>query len=146
MMYSHADDEPVLILDEEQCWKLLGHSQHGRLATAFDGVPYITPVNHGTADGRVYLRSAAGSKLSGLTVNPRVAFESDGILSDEAWSVIILGTARILDTEAEIKIARASGVDPWVQTLKDFWIEITPTLVSGRHFILGQQPEQLDES
>lgn len=145
MMYSHADNEPVLVLDDEQCWTLLGHSRHGRIATAFDGQPEITPVNHGAANGRLYLRSAAGSKLAGLTVNPQVAFESDGILSDEAWSVVVRGTARVLETDAEIETARASGVDPWVQTLKDFWVEITPTSVSGRHFALGHQPEQLDE-
>lgn len=145
MMYSHAVNEPVLVLDDEQCWALLGRSRHGRIATAFDGRPEITPVNHGAANGRLYLRSAAGSKLAGLTVNPQVAFEADGILSDEAWSVVVRGTARVLETDAEIESARASGVDPWVQTLKDFWVEITPTSVTGRHFVLGRQPEQLDE-
>ncbi|WP_372698395.1 pyridoxamine 5'-phosphate oxidase family protein [Arthrobacter sp. JSM 101049] len=145
MMYDHADNEPVLVLDEDQCWTLLGRSRHGRIATAFDGQPEITPVNHGIASGRIYLRTAPGNKLAALTVNPSVAFESDGILSDEAWSVVVQGTARVLETEAEIEAARASGVDPWVQTLKDAWVEITPASVSGRHFALGRQPEQLDE-
>lgn len=145
MMFSHADNEPVLTLTDEQCWTLLAHSHHGRIATSFDGQPDITPVNHGAADGRIYLRTSAGSKLAGLVVNPQVAFEADGILSDEAWSVVVRGTARILETEAEIETARASGVDPWVQTMKDFWVEIVPGGVSGRHFALGRQPEQLDE-
>lgn len=145
MMFPHADNQAVLVLDEEQCWRLLDRSKHGRLATSFGGEVDITPVNYGTADGRLFLRSAAGGKLSALTVNPKVAFETDGILSDEAWSVVVHGTARVLETDHDIAAARASGVDPWVPTFKDFWVEITPDSVTGRHFEFGHQPEQLDD-
>jgi nitroimidazol reductase NimA-like FMN-containing flavoprotein (pyridoxamine 5'-phosphate oxidase superfamily) len=145
MMFTHADDKPVLVLDTEQCWTLLNHAKHGRLATSVGGEIDLVPVNHATADGKIYLRTAPGGKLAGLTVNPRVVFEADGILSDEAWSVVVRGTARVLQTEAEIDIASAAGVDPWVPTLKDFWVEIDPSEITGRHFRLGRQPEQLDE-
>jgi hypothetical protein len=29
-----------------------------------------------------------------------------------------------------------------VPTLKDFYVEIEPTSISGRHFQLGEQPER----
>ncbi|MGJ9402763.1 pyridoxamine 5'-phosphate oxidase family protein [Arthrobacter sp. KK5.5] len=146
MMFTHPDGSPVLVLDADQCWKLLADARHGRLATVVAGEIDLVPVNHATANGRIYLRTAPGGKLAGLTVNPRVVFEADGILSDEAWSVVVRGTARVLQTEAEIEAARDTGVAPWLPTLKDFWVEIEPQSVSGRHFRLGRQPEQLDES
>ena len=38
--------------------------------------------------------------------------------------------------------AEALGLKPWVPTLKDFYVEITPTSVSGRHFQFGEHPER----
>ncbi|MEE1622286.1 pyridoxamine 5'-phosphate oxidase family protein [Zafaria sp. Z1313] len=146
MMFEHEDGQPVMILDTEQCWTLLGRTHHGRIALSVAGNVDIVPVNHAAHEGKLYFRTAPGNKLAGLTINPTVAFESDGILSDQAWSVVVRGTARVLETEAEIELARAAGVRPWVQTLKDTWVEITPREVTGRHFLLGNQPEQLDES
>ena len=77
-----------------------------------------------------------------MTNNDQVLFETDGISSDEAWSVIIKGTARVLQTEEEIAAAEALPVQTWIPTLKDFYVEVKPTSVSGRHFKLGQQPER----
>jgi nitroimidazol reductase NimA-like FMN-containing flavoprotein (pyridoxamine 5'-phosphate oxidase superfamily) len=146
MMFEHADNQPILLLDEDQIWRLLDSAKHGRLAVTAGGSPDIFPVNYSTAGRRLFLRTGPGTKLAELAVNPKVALEADGILSDEAWSVVVHGEARILETEAEIADARASGVAPWIPTLKDVWVEITPTSTTGRHFMLGAQPEQLDES
>ncbi|MFB0835414.1 pyridoxamine 5'-phosphate oxidase family protein [Arthrobacter halodurans] len=145
MMFSHADDNPVLVLDAEQCWRLLDHSKHGRIALSVGGEVDIVPVNYAAADGKIYLRTGPGTKLAELTVNPKVAFEADGILSEEAWSVVIRGRARSLETEAEIATARGAGVVPWVPTVKESWVEIVPAQITGRHFQLGPQPEMFDE-
>lgn len=145
MMFEHADGAPVLHLTEDQSWQLLDNTKHGRIAV-YAGVEVdIFPVNYSTTDRVVYVRTAPGSKLTELTINPKVAFEADGILSDEAWSVIVHGEAKVLETEAEIEIARNSGVTPWVPTSKEFWVSITPTSVTGRHFVFGKQPEMDDE-
>jgi len=146
MMFEHADNQPILLLDEDQTWRLLDNAKHGRLALSAGGRLDIFPVNYSTADRRVFLRTGPGTKLAELAIHPQVALEADGILSDEAWSVVVHGEARILETEAEIAAARASGVAPWVPTLKDVWVEIVPSSTTGRHFMLGSQPEQLDET
>ncbi|HEY9357542.1 MAG TPA: pyridoxamine 5'-phosphate oxidase family protein [Arthrobacter sp.] len=142
MMFNHADGNPVLELNEEQSWKLLDATQHGRLVVSVAGEPDIFPVNYLASDRKVYLRTAPGNKLAQLTINSRVLLETDGVLSDEAWSVILRGTARVLTTSSELAAVEALGLKTWVPTLKDFYVEIEPTSVSGRHFQLGEQPER----
>ena len=128
-MIEHDTDQTVLVLSLEQSWKLLEHTTHGRLATSAAGSLDIFPVNYAARDGFLYLRTTPGKKLASMTVNPQVAFEADGILSDEAWSVVV-----------------ASGVTPWIPTTKESWVRITPENISGRHFRLGPQPELLDST
>jgi nitroimidazol reductase NimA-like FMN-containing flavoprotein (pyridoxamine 5'-phosphate oxidase superfamily) len=142
MMFEHADGNPVLELTEEQSWKLLDATKHGRLVVAVGGEPDIFPVNYLTSDRKVYLRTAPGNKLAQLTINSRVLFETDGVLSDEAWSVVLQGTARVLTNSSELAAVEKLGLKSWVPTLKDFFVEIVPTAVSGRHFQLGEQPER----
>lgn len=142
MMFNHADGNPVLELDDEQSWKLLDATQHGRLVVSVAGEPDIFPVNYLTSDRKIYLRTAPGNKLAQLTINSRVLFETDGVLSDEAWSVVLRGTARVLTNSSELAAVEELGLKSWVPTLKDFYVEIEPASVSGRHFQLGEQPER----
>lgn len=142
MMFNHADGNPVLELGDEQSWKLLESTRHGRLVVSVAGEPDIFPVNYLTSDRKIYFRTAPGNKLAQLTINDTVLFETDGSLSDEAWSVVVRGTARVLSNSVEIAAAEDLGLKSWVPTLKDFYVEIEPTSVSGRHFQLGEQPER----
>lgn len=142
MMFTHADDNPILELDDEQSWKLLESTKHGRIVVSVAGEPDIYPVNYVTSGQKLYLRTAPGNKLAQLTINSKVLFETDGILSDEAWSIVLRGTARVLSTSAELEAVEALGLKTWVPTLKDFYVEILPTSVSGRHFLFGEQPER----
>ena len=142
MMFEHADGAPVLELNEEQSWKLLDATNHGRLVVSVAGEPDIFPVNYLTADRKVYLRTAPGNKLAQLTINSRVLLETDGVLSDEAWSVVLRGSARVLTNSSELAAVEELGLKSWVPTLKDFYVEIVPTSVTGRHFQLGEQPER----
>ena len=142
MMFEHADGAPVLELNEEQSWKLLDATNHGRLVVSVAGEPDIFPVNYITADRKVYLRTAPGNKLAQLTINSKVLLETDGVLSDEAWSVVLRGSARVLTNSSELAAVEELGLKSWVPTLKDFYVEIVPTAVTGRHFQLGEQPER----
>ncbi|WP_427004613.1 pyridoxamine 5'-phosphate oxidase family protein [Pseudarthrobacter sp. H2] len=142
MMFEHADGNPILNLDDEQSWKLIEGTTHGRLVVTVAGEPDIFPVNYVLSGRTLFIRTAPGNKLAELTINPRVLFETDGILSDEAWSVVLRGTARVLEQSAEIAAAEALGLKSWVPTLKDFYVEIEPTSLSGRHFQFGEQVER----
>lgn len=141
-MFEHADNSPILNLSEDETWKLIEGTKHGRLVVTVAGEPDIFPVNYAVDNRKLYLRTAPGNKLAELTINSKVLFETDGILSEEAWSVVVRGTARVLEQSADIAVAEALGLKPWVPTLKDFYVEIAPTSVSGRHFQFGEHPER----
>lgn len=142
MMFTHTDGNPVLELADEQSWKLLEATRHGRLVVSVAGEPDIFPVNYLTSDRKIYLRTAPGNKLAQLTINSKVLLEMDGILSDEAWSVVLRGTARVLTNSMELTAVEELGLESWVPTLKDFYVEIVPTSISGRHFDLSDEPER----
>lgn len=135
---------PIEILDEKGCWELLLATSLGRLAVSVAGEPEIFPVNFVAADDRLLFRTAEGTKLLGLAVNNRVAFEIDGLKEDEdeAWSVVVKGTARILEAQSEIDAAEELALRPLIPTLKFNFVEITPTEISGRRFLLGPEPER----
>ena len=132
----------MLELDDEQSWRLLEGTKHGRLVVSVAGEPDIFPVNYVTSARKLYLRTAPGNTLAQLTINSSVLFETDGILSEEAWSVVLRGKARVLSNSAELAAVEELGLKTWVPTLKDFYVEIEPTSVSGRHFQFGEQPER----
>jgi nitroimidazol reductase NimA-like FMN-containing flavoprotein (pyridoxamine 5'-phosphate oxidase superfamily) len=140
MMFTH--DDPVLVLDEEQSWKLLENTRHGRIVLSAAGETDLFPVNYRAHDGVLLMRTAPGTKLAELTINANVLFEADGIFGEEAWSVVVKGTARVLTQDQEIADAEALNLKSWVPTLKDFYVEIKPSRISGRHFNLGEQPER----
>ncbi|MEC5183616.1 nitroimidazol reductase NimA-like FMN-containing flavoprotein (pyridoxamine 5'-phosphate oxidase superfamily) [Cryobacterium sp. MP_3.1] len=136
------DLDPVRILSEDECWELLLSSSFGRLAAAVADDIEIFPLNFVVADNRLLFRTAEGTKLLALTVNNKVALETDAIGRGDAWSVVVKGLARVLDTQAEIEAANALPLRPLVPTLKYIWVEITPTELSGRRFALEPEPER----
>ncbi|TFD23683.1 pyridoxamine 5'-phosphate oxidase family protein [Cryobacterium sp. TMS1-13-1] len=142
MTYEDVDatHNPVHTLTEEECWNALLSASLGRLAVAVGGVADIFPVNFVAADRRLLFRTAAGTKLVELTVNHTVAFETDGVGRDEAWSVVVHGTARALDSQYEIDAAAALPLRPLIPTVKPTFVEIIPTTITGRRFTLGPEP------
>jgi nitroimidazol reductase NimA-like FMN-containing flavoprotein (pyridoxamine 5'-phosphate oxidase superfamily) len=137
-----GDTDHIEFLTEEDCWQLLRSSSLGRLAVSAGGEPDIYPVNFVASDGRLLFRTAEGTKLLELTVNNHVAFETDGVGRDEAWSVVVKGTASALEKRSEIDAADQLPLRPLIPTLKYVYVEITPTQVTGRRFPLGPEPER----
>ncbi|EXF23990.1 flavin-nucleotide-binding protein [Nesterenkonia sp. AN1] len=143
MLFEHAENEPVLILDADQIWNLLETASHGRLVLVVGWRPDIFPINYAVAPDRTLIfRTAPGTKLAELAINEKVLFEADQISSDDAWSVTVRGEAHWLQNSASIEQAEALGLRPWVPTVKDHYVSITPTEVSGRHFQFGPHPER----
>ena len=132
-----ADSDPISVLDRHESWKLLKGQTLGRLAVSVTGQPDIFPVNFRADDTSILFRPAPGSKLLEVTINDRVAFETDGYDIDEAWSVVVKGTARVLEGQAEIFAAEDLGLRSWVPTVKPVFVRILPTEVSGRRFQFG---------
>jgi uncharacterized protein len=135
-------DSKITELDEAECWRRLGEAEIGRLAVAPAGEVDVFPVNFVVSGGALYFRTAPGSKLLELSVNPGVAFEIDGWDERSAFSVIVKGVAERLESQTEIDEADLLPLTPWVPTLKYRWVRINPTSVSGRAFVRGAEPER----
>ena len=136
------DVKEIRILTEDECWDALLSASLGRLAVSVGGIPDIFPVNFVAADRRLVFRTAEGTKLLELTVNNRVAFETDGLELDSAWSIVVKGTARIIDKQSDIDAAENLPLHPLIPTLKYIYVEITPSVLYGRRFPLGLEPDR----
>ncbi|MFE7844261.1 pyridoxamine 5'-phosphate oxidase family protein [Microbacterium sp. NPDC057407] len=135
-------DDVVVKLDEEECWDLLEHAELGRMAINVAGDQEIFPVNFVVDGGRLYFRTAPGSKLAGLTANPRVAFEIDEYDDASAASVVVKGTASRVELQSEIDALDALPLRPWIPTLKYRWVKITPDALTGRRFNRAPEPDR----
>lgn len=136
------EDNPVHEIPEADCLKLLGLFDTGRLVFSVGNVAEIFPINY-HIDGRtVTFRTAPGTKLVGAVVAREVLLEIDEIGDHEAWSVIVRGKARRLETTAEIEAADALPLQPLVPTVKREYVQIEIVDVSGRRFRLGAEPDR----
>lgn len=139
-MAYHELNEAVSELSEQEAWQLLADTPIGRLATTIGDDIELFPVNHVVDDGTVVFRTAQGSKLFELTVNPRVAYEVDGYDDTTGWSVVLHGEAEVLSGE-ERERAEQLPLRPWVATIKTNYVRIRPHSVTGRRFHFGDEPE-----
>ncbi len=142
LMFDHPDGLPILVLQEEQSWKLLEHTSHGRLVVSPGGRVEIFPFNFAVQDRTLVMRTGPGNKLAGMAIDENVVVEADGILEDQAWSVVLRGRAHRVEAEADLARAEELQLKPWVPTVKDFYVRIVAEEVSGRHFVFGEHPER----
>lgn len=133
-------DNPIKILSEDESWELLSTQKVGRLATNVGGVVDLVPINFVVDGGEIVFRTAAGIKLAGLTVNGSVVFEVDEVGEEEGWSVVVHGTARALDRDADIEAAEKLTLKPFVPTVKRTFVRIHPETITGRAFVFGPEP------
>ncbi|WP_113717797.1 pyridoxamine 5'-phosphate oxidase family protein [Arthrobacter dokdonensis] len=136
------DEHPGEAMSTQDAWRFLEHTSFGRLAVSVADVPNIFPINYLAHDGRLLMRTNPGTKLAQLTVNNSVAFEIDGIAESEAWSVVVEGTARVVESQSEIDALDLLPLAPWIRTRKYTYVEITPGNVSGFRFELGTEPDR----
>ncbi len=141
-MGAMADNDVVKILTDDECVEKLGTQQLGRVVVRRKDEMDIFPVNYVVDDGCIYIRTAQGNKLFSLFVNPDVLFEVDYFTEERAWSVVIQGTAEVLDRQEDIDYAEGLNLKPWLPTLKYNFVRITPQQLNGRAFRLGEEPER----
>lgn len=127
----------TIVLDGAACWHLLDREGMGRLAiSAADGAA-IFPLNYLCSHGRLYFRSAPGTKIVELTEHPRVAFEVDGQVASgramgDRWSVVVRGMVRRLGSDPEILRSGVDTLRSWHPGEKFNYFEIQPEQISGR--------------
>lgn len=136
---------PITVLTDEQSWARLEATPIGRLITNVAGIIDVTPINFVVDDHSLVFRTAPGDKLAKLVINDEVVFEADEIGAETAWSVIVRGHAAPLELEEEIHRAEELPLRPFVPTLKPVFVRITPTSISGRAFVTGEETRREDQ-
>ena len=130
------------MVSNAECWQLLSGRSLGRLATSIGGQPEIFPVNFVVQNHTVLFRSAEGTKLITIVMNNLVAFESDDHDNACGWSVIVKGKAHILETFADIQEAEDADLRSWISTLKQRFVRIVPSEITGRRYTFGFEPDR----
>jgi nitroimidazol reductase NimA-like FMN-containing flavoprotein (pyridoxamine 5'-phosphate oxidase superfamily) len=139
-----ADDGPVTVLSEDECWSLLSSASLGRLVTVHGGKPEIFPVNFVTQRRTVLFRTAQGTKLFNAVMSDWVAFEADyhDAPLTYGWSVIIKGRAHVLSANADILDAQEAPLRSWTATFKPVYVRVIATEITGRRFKFGPEPDR----
>lgn len=129
-------------LSRSQALELLGSVPIGRLVFTHKALPAIRPVNHLVEGESIIVRTSSGTAIT--TVAGRsgtvVAFEADSIdlAGQVGWSVIVVGTARVLDDPAAAQRYR-SMLTPWLSGPMDDVIVIAADIVTGYRMVRGAQ-------
>ena len=147
-------EEQGFIESRDEMEKLLREGEFGYLGLSLDGKPYVVPVNHHYADGKIIFHCGLkGKKLEHIRANPQVCYtvgHQPGWVREHAGgnpchvdsdSVICFGKARILEELEERKTALnafnrrfkpdASDV-PLERVMNCGVVEITVSEMTGR--------------
>jgi hypothetical protein len=121
-------------LGRSKALRLLGSVSLGRLVFTHHALPAIRPVNHVVEGETIIVRATAGAAITSATGRDGVvvAYEADEIdpATRLGWSVIVVGTARLMTDEVAAARYRAR-VRPWIGGTVDDVITISAELVSG---------------
>ena len=132
------DRRGLRVLSSEECLTRVRETPMGRVGFALNGRIAILPVNHVLDGTDVAFRTSWGSKLQLAADLAQVAFEVDGHGpgSGSGWSVLVQGTARLVDGGEDRRHLDTLAADPWVPFDENtFWVRIRTEDVSGREIL-----------
>ena len=132
------------VLSADECYRLLGTHEIGRVGLPAERWPLILPVNYALDGTTIVLRTHAGTILRAAD-QADVAFEVDDFdrRTRTGWSVLVLGRAEEVGERhgADLVAAtRATGLEPWAPGDKGHWLRIVPHEISGRRIVPGELP------
>jgi nitroimidazol reductase NimA-like FMN-containing flavoprotein (pyridoxamine 5'-phosphate oxidase superfamily) len=119
-------------MESAECLALLSTHSIGRLGLSEgERGPLVIPVNYVVHDGSVLFRTDPGSVLDTVS-DDEVSFQVDSFdwITHTGWSVLVRGWAREVPAPADVDL------QPWARGAKEHWVEIRPSLVTGRRIEL----------
>ena len=121
----------------DEALELLAGVRVGRLVFTDHALPAIRPVNHLLDNGQIIIRTRLAASVTDAT-GMVVAYEADELdpIRRLGWSVVVTGTARIIDDPQRI-VRYTREVQPWVVLPMDVVIGIQPEIVSGYRFVVA---------
>jgi uncharacterized protein len=137
-------DPALYVIPTDECYRLLGTHEFGRIGVVADHYPLILPVNYRLDGTTVVLRTHQGTILNSAE-HANVTFEVDEIdrASRSGWSVLIRATAEEVGEQHRADLVartRDTGVEPWAPGDKSHWIRLIAHEVTGRRIVPGELP------
>ena len=135
------DRNGLEMLDREECLRLLGEVQVGRVGVATEAMPVVLPVNFVLDGERIVFSSAQGTKLYVAATGAQVAFEADDVDAGSrwGWSVCVTGPASVVQDAGEVDRLRSLSLDTWAPEGEESYVVIEPQVVTGRRVQGGRR-------
>jgi Pyridoxamine 5'-phosphate oxidase len=128
-------------LTRSKALALLASVPMGRLVFTHRALPAIRPVNHLVEGESIIVRATSGAAITAAARRDGtvVAYEADCIDPDSqlGWSVIVVGTARLMDDEHAAARYRAR-LRPWISEPANDVITISADLITGYRMIAAE--------
>jgi uncharacterized protein len=122
-------------LSRSECEELLASNSVGRVAWQASTGLQLLPISYAWHDGRIVFRTSPQGLLAELVQAKDVVFEVDVLdqHSHTGWSVVVNGHAQGVSSPAErTELWGAEGAVPWAEGVRDLFISITPSGITGR--------------
>lgn len=136
-------------LSRTRALELLGSVNLGRLVFTHQALPAIRPVNHLVECESIIVRATAGAAIISAANRHGVvvAYEADSIDSENhlGWSVIVVGTARLLTDDVAATRYRKL-LEPWISGVVDDVITISADLVTGYQMVPGEAADDIQRA
>lgn len=125
---------PLVELDENECWKLIGDHTIARIAWQGSAGPTVIPVNYAFDGDRFRIRTAAYSAMARECDDTVVAIEVDQVDEQErsGWSVLVRGHCHIEFDQPRHGDTGAEDAEPWPTGHHPLQLVIEPSEVHGR--------------
>ncbi len=131
-------------LTRTKALELLGSISMGRLVFTHRALPAIRPVNHLVEGESIIVRATSGAAITSAAGRNGVvvAYEADAIDAETqlGWSVIVVGTARLL-TDEHAAARYLARLRPWISGPVDDVITISADIVTGYRMVAADLVE-----
>lgn len=123
--------EPV---PPQECQRLLGLNDLGRLAWSAGTELMVVPVNYIVDDGDVVLRTDPWGPIAQTAVGTSAAFQADDLHRDGhiGWTVLAQVNVRLVEDPAEHRRLQHHDLQPWAPGDRSCYVRLTITALSGR--------------
>jgi nitroimidazol reductase NimA-like FMN-containing flavoprotein (pyridoxamine 5'-phosphate oxidase superfamily) len=121
-------------LDRDECRRLLGSTNVGRLGYCTDLGPRIVPMNYTLVGEAMTFRTGIDTEASHQLFDHPVAFEVDQFdeFLQTGWSVLVVGNAQPLDEESLLLLDVRQTPQPWPAGRRVLVVQLPLTMMTGR--------------
>ena len=121
-------------LDRDECRRLLGSTNIGRLGYCTDRGPRIVPMNYSMVSESVTFRTGIDTEASSELFDHPIAFEVDQVdeFLQAGWSVLVVGNAQPLDEASLLLLDVGQSPQPWPEGRRSLVVQLPLMMMTGR--------------